>query len=209
MLSTRQMWIVILLQAFVLLVGSYYATGLAAERSWLREAYFTQLGLAQQAAQDAVVFGAIASQYAIEVSSLRQEQRRTQFEKYVRAVNRDAPAGEIVEAVLLAESETGIEASWLLAKLKQESYFNPKAVSRTGCRGLAQMCKAAAQDVGLKASQAFDVAANVLAGARYLKMQLDATGSMPRALARYNGNDDPRFVQKIEQHRARMLRGTS
>ena len=209
MLSIRQLWTVVCAQGLVLLVGAHYTVGVVAERNWLRDAYFTQLGLAQQAAQDAVVFGAIASQYAIEVSTLRQEQRRTQFEKYVRHVNRDAPAEEIVEAVLLAESETGIDASWLLAKLKQESYFNPKAVSRTGCRGLAQMCKAAAQDVGLKASQAFDVAANVLAGARYLKMQLDATGSMPRALARYNGNDDPRFVQKIEQHRARLLRGMS
>lgn len=210
MLSTRQMWTVILLQAFVLLVGSYYATGLAAERSWLREAYFTQLGLAQQATEEAATFGAIASQYAIEVSALRQEQRRAQLERYVRQVDRAAPAEEIVEAVLLAEAETGIAASWLLAKIKQESYFNPKAVSRTGCRGLAQMCTAASKDVGLDPRRVFEVRANVLAGARYLKMQLDATGgSMRRALVRYNGNDDPRFVQKIEQHRERLLRGMS
>lgn len=207
MLTNRQLWIIVLLQAFVLLVGSYYTTGLATERSWLREAYFTQLGLTKQATEEATAMSVITARYETEVRLLRESERRAQYERYVRQVERAAPAEEIVDAVLLAGAETGIDASWLLAKIKQESYFNPRAVSRTGCRGLAQLCKAASKDVGLDPRQAFEVQANVLAGARYLKIQLNATGSMPRALARYNGNDDPSFVQKIEQHRARLLRG--
>ena len=69
------------------------------------------------------------------------------------------------------------------------------------------MCTAASKDVGLDPAHVFQVRANVLAGARYLKLQLNATGSMQRALSRYNGNDDPLFVQRIERHRLILLRG--
>jgi hypothetical protein len=207
MLTTKQLYSVIAAQFVALIAVSHMATGIHTERTWLREAYFTQLGLAQQTAQEVGVITEVAIQYREEVAVLRQEQRRLRFESYIRSVNPQAPAEEIVEAVLLAESETGIDATWLLAKQKQESYFDPKAVSRTGCRGLTQMCLAASKDVGLNPAHAFQVRANVLAGARYLKIQLDATGSMQRALTRYNGNDDPLFVQRIERHRARLLMG--
>ena len=188
---------------------SHYTAGIAAERSWLRESYFEQLGFAQLATEDLRVLNEIALQYQAEVYALRQAQRRVQFERYVRSVNPVAPAEQIVDAVLKAEVETGIEAPWLLAKLKQESYFNPHAVSSTGCRGLAQMCRAASRDVGLDPAKVFEVHANVLAGARYLKLQLNAVGGdMNMALVKYNGNDDPLFVQRVRSHRANLLRAT-
>ena len=204
MLSKRQLWSVVAVQFVTLIAVSHMATGMYAERTYLRDEYFAKLGLAQQ---EVGVITEVAIQYREEVAALRQEQRRTRFEAYIRSVNPKAPAEEIVKAVLQAEAETGIDATWLLAKQKQESYFNPHAVSATGCRGLTQMCTAASKDVGLDPAHVFRVRANVLAGARYLKLQLNATGSMQRALNRYNGNDDPLFVQRIERHRARLLMG--
>lgn len=206
MLKSRKLWILAVLQAFALIVSGYYLASLTAERDYLRQEYLTQQGVVQQAAIDIDALGSIATQYAAEIHALKREQRRMRLEAYIRQVNPEAPAEEIVGAVLRAEMETGIEATWLLAKIKQESYFDPDAVSRTGCRGLAQICRAAAQDVGLQEDQAFEVEANVLAGARYLRLLLDRTrGNLRRALVRYNGNDDPHFVQKIERHRERML----
>lgn len=209
-MKTSRLWTVLVVQILGLAAMSYYTLGLVFERAWLRQAYFEQQGLTievMRVAEDAL---GIAEQYAAEVKALKQAQFRARTTEYIRSINPDTPAEEIVEAVLNAADETGIDPSWLFAMLKQESYFNPNAVSRTGCRGLAQMCRAAMQDVGLSEAQVFDVQANVLAGARYLRLLLDRTnGDMRRALIRYNGNDDPLFVQRIERHRARLLRVVS
>jgi soluble lytic murein transglycosylase-like protein len=143
----------------------------------------------------------------VTVDELRREKQRAQIVRYILTVNPKAPAWAIAPAVLKAADATGIDPSWLLAKLKQESYFNPFAVSSTGCRGLAQICRAAAADMGLPWDSAFDIDQNVRAGAEYLKRQLAATGgSMDAALTRYNGGDDPLFVEKIRRHRAAILR---
>lgn len=206
-MKTSRLWTVVVVQFLGLVAVSYYTTGLVFERAWLRQAYFEQQGLTTQAMRTAEDAIGIAEQYAAEVEALKRAQFRARTTEYIRSVNPDAPAEEIVEAVLQASEITGIDPSWLLAKIKQESYFDPQAVSRTGCRGLAQLCRAAMQDVGLDEAQVFDVQANALAGARYLRMLLDRTGGdMRRALIRYNGNDDPLFVQRIERHRARLLR---
>lgn len=200
---------VTLIQTGLLAVGASLYAELSTERIWLRAAYLHQQGVLKDVASIAGAALDVAEAYAKEVETLKREQFKAQTTEYIRSIDPNAPAEEIAEAVWTAAEETGIDPSWLIAKIKQESYFNPHAVSRTGCRGLAQLCRAASKDVGLDWSMAFDVQANVLAGARYLKIQLDRTGSMHRALIRYNGGDDPRFVQKIERHRARYLRATA
>jgi soluble lytic murein transglycosylase-like protein len=199
--------ILISLQGFALCGLLVWALYLQDERDWLREAYYSSLGLANQAVTLAESAAGIAERYEAEVRTLRREQVKGRITAYIQSVNPKARANDIAEAVLTASDATGIEPAWLLAKLKQESYFNHRAVSSTGCRGLAQMCMAAAQDVGLRWEDAFKIEANVLAGAAYLRLQLDASrGDMARALYRYNGGDDPDFVQKIRQHRQMVLR---
>lgn len=195
-----------LIQAVILALGAFHLLDLRDERDWLRQEYLSQKGLADVRAQEVTALSTIAARYEVELRDLKREKLRAQMIIYIHAVNPEAPAEEIAEAVMVASDETGIDASWLIAKLKQESYFDPNAVSRTGCRGLAQLCRRASKDMGLAWDDAFDPYANILAGARYLKRQLDRTGDMRTALVRYNGNDDPRFVSRIEQHRARFLR---
>ena len=61
--------------------------------------------------------------------------------------------------------------------------MNPAALSAAGARGLLQVMPGTARELGLTA----DIpAANVLAGARYLRLLLDRYGNLDLALAAYN-----------------------
>lgn len=73
----------------------------------------------------------------------------------------------------------------ILAVIKVESGFDPKAVSRSGAMGLMQLMPATAAEVGVR--DPFDPRQNVLGGARYLRIMINAfDGSVPLALAAYH-----------------------
>lgn len=61
--------------------------------------------------------------------------------------------------------------------------MNPGARSGAGARGLLQLMPSTAHEFGLVSD---DPAANVLAGARYLRQMLDRYGDVELALAAYN-----------------------
>ncbi len=61
--------------------------------------------------------------------------------------------------------------------------MDPSALSGAGARGLLQLMPATAREVGLDTDAP---AANVLAGARYLRGLLDRFGDVELALAAYN-----------------------
>ena len=61
--------------------------------------------------------------------------------------------------------------------------MDPDARSDAGARGLLQLMPATAWEVGLRSDAP---AANVLAGARYLRSLLDRFGDVELALAAYN-----------------------
>ncbi len=72
----------------------------------------------------------------------------------------------------------------LSAQAKQESAFNPSAVSYTGAQGLFQFMPATAAQYGL--SNPFDPQAATFAAAHYLSDLYGEFGSWPLALAAYN-----------------------
>jgi len=88
------------------------------------------------------------------------------------------------------------EADWRLIKcqIRQESAFNPQAVSPCGAIGLLQIMPATGQSLGVSRMMLFDPAENIRAGITYLKHQCERFPEIPDyrerlkfALASYNG----------------------
>lgn len=82
-----------------------------------------------------------------------------------------------------AARETRLPLSLLTAVARVESEFQPGATSSAGARGLLQVMPTTAAELELDAGQP---AQNVLAGARYLRLQFDGFPSSDLALAAYN-----------------------
>jgi len=87
-----------------------------------------------------------------------------------------------------AGKKAGVDPRFIHAVIKQESKYNPKAVSHVGAEGLMQMMPATADRFGLK--NPFDPTANVEAGTKYLKWLLKRfDGDVSLALAGYNAGE--------------------
>jgi soluble lytic murein transglycosylase-like protein len=90
--------------------------------------------------------------------------------------------------IFRAGEKEGVDPRFIHAVIKQESKYNPKAVSYVGAQGLMQMMPATAKRFGLK--DPFDPTANVAAGTKYLKWLLARFGGdVSLALAGYNAGE--------------------
>jgi soluble lytic murein transglycosylase-like protein len=97
---------------------------------------------------------------------------------------RDCPIPAVYrDAFEAAAADTGLPLALLVAVAKVESNFDQEALSHAGARGLLQLMPATALELRLDPDQP---AQNVLAGARYLRAQLDRFRSADLALAAYN-----------------------
>lgn len=95
--------------------------------------------------------------------------------------------------VATAACEVGIPLKLLDALVAQESGYNPWAVSKAGAAGIVQIMPGTARLLGLGAP--FDPVANMRAGARYLRQQLDRFGRIDLALAAYNAGPGRQALQ--------------
>ena len=90
--------------------------------------------------------------------------------------------------IFRAGEKAGVDPRFIHAVIKQESRYDPKAVSYVGAQGLMQMMPATAQRFGL--TNPFDATANVEAGTKYLKWLLKRfDGDVSLALAGYNAGE--------------------
>jgi hypothetical protein len=90
--------------------------------------------------------------------------------------------------IFRAGKKAGVDPRFIHAVIKQESKYDPKAVSYVGAQGLMQMMPGTAKRFGLK--DPFDATANVEAGTKYLKWLLKRfDGDVSLALAGYNAGE--------------------
>ena len=82
----------------------------------------------------------------------------------------------------------GVSVDLIAAIIEAESEFNPRAVSRTGARGLMQLMPKTAAILGV--SDPFDPRENIEAGVRHLRSLMDRfDGNLPLVLAAYNAGE--------------------
>ncbi|BBD07808.1 lytic transglycosylase catalytic [Desulfovibrio ferrophilus] len=90
----------------------------------------------------------------------------------------------ILRVVRQKADKYGLDNRLIQALIQVESNFKPGAVSHKGAQGLMQIMPGTGKELGL--DQPHDIEANIEAGVKYFRMQLDRFGSHDLALAAYN-----------------------
>ena len=101
----------------------------------------------------------------------------------------------IQSAIDLYSAQFGLDPKLVRAVMKQESGFQPFALSTSGAMGLMQLMPRTAEGLGV--TDAYNIEQNIKGGTQYLYYQLKAfDGDLKLALAAYNAG--PNAVRKYD-----------
>jgi soluble lytic murein transglycosylase-like protein len=93
------------------------------------------------------------------------------------------------EFIAKSAARNGVDPNLIIAVMRQESGFNPRARSYKNAMGLMQLIPATASRFGV--TNIFDPAQNIEGGARYLRFLLDTfNGDVNLVLAGYNAGEN-------------------
>src|SRR4030067_18792 len=112
------------------------------------------------------------------------EQLAVEAEKKTPSYTSNLPKTDYDDLMASASEEHGVPYEILYRNLKQESNFNPKAISKTGARGIAQFIPSTAKAMGIK--DPHDPNEAIPASAKYLKELYSQFGDWKLAVAAYN-----------------------
>lgn len=129
------------------------------------------------------------------------EDARTGRQRAQPRTTRPVPAAPDDAALLWlvdqAARRHALDMDLLLALIRQESGFDPQAVSRAGARGLMQLMPATARRYGVQ--RIHDPGENIAGGSAYLADLLARFGRVDLALAAYNAGEGA-----VEKHGRRI-----
>ncbi|HKP86055.1 MAG TPA: lytic transglycosylase domain-containing protein [Blastocatellia bacterium] len=93
------------------------------------------------------------------------------------------------ELIKQSAARNGIDPNLMVAVMRQESGFNPRALSYKGATGLMQLMPGTARRFGV--TNIYDPADNIEGGAKYLRFLLDTfNGDVALVLAGYNAGEN-------------------
>ena len=97
----------------------------------------------------------------------------------------DLPNDRLFRIVLEAAERYHLPPAFVLAVIKVESNFHPRAVSRVGAQGLMQLMPGTAESLGV--TDAFDPRQNIMGGCKYLRILANRfDGDLVRTIAGYH-----------------------
>lgn len=160
-----------------------------------------------------VLLALLAESTKLEASNAKPPLRHAQ---HVASARADCPVPKAFRpAFETAAAQTRVPVPLLVATAYEESQMDPGARSSAGAQGLLQVMPSTARALRLDGD---DPAANVLAGARYLRLLLDRFGSVELALSAYNAGPAAveraggaptiatlRYVKNIEARESSLL----
>ncbi len=134
--------------------------------------------------------GSVQNKEATTVQTDRQtvQKTATNFGVLLNAISQKKSASkneQIYSAVSESAQKYNLPPALIMGVIKQESGFNPNAVSHCGAQGCMQLMPGTARMMGV--TDPFDIRQNIDGGSKYLRQMLDHfKGDLKLAIAAYN-----------------------